>query len=1248
MPVQKRAERAAQRGCLHKIVVTNFKSYAGELTIGPFKDFTCVIGPNGSGKSNLMDAVSFVVGVNTNQLRGTRLADFRTNLESKSDADTSVTLYYNTSASGEETEEIRFTRTITKNDTSEYRIDGKKVGEKEYQKRLRSVGLLVKSRNFLVFQNEVETVAQKSPKQLTELLERISGSEDLKKDYEELSEEKQTTANVAVAVYKRSLLINNEKKQVKEQVKEATTYQELQQKEADIRTLSYLFELFHVESELKTCADELDGHAESLVEKEKDVKAMSKAVEKQSKVKAEKEKEWAAVDKKVDELEKSIKKIQQKDILPLDSELKTRKAELERLAKDLETAKKQLKETKTTADQDQRHYEDIKAELDEQESEVKKSKDIQLGQEQVAKYNTLKQQAKAKTFKARKSVDELERQHNHEKRELDKSEEELRRLTDKQSMAASKSSDSASLKEKNVKKVEEMTAQEHKLVSEITDVEKKMREDTAVKCTLLKRQQDFLSQIGDARADEKTHKRDAQFKERLSYLSQSFKGVQGRVLDLCKVKQHKYELAVTVVMEGNMDAVVVDKEETVRRCVEYLRDNKLPPMTFLPLDSISAKAPDERLRMIPDAKLALDVIDYDKSVEKAMWYVTGNAVIVKDLKTAKEIAYQGTNQNRCKVVTLDASVISKTGALTGGDTSQLISKSQRWQGQGIEDLKNKCAANERDLQAVQQSLSTGQTTLQGLQGKHMKVKNELATAKRLLQNTTSDANVAGKEVESYKATIAKHQPKVEQLRASVESKKAALDKESQAMSKIEDEIFKGFCKEVGIANITEFEGTTFAQQKERNEKMLRTAGTAAKLKHKVEKGHKDVENINNRVEKKKKEQEKLLDETKQLREKEAKATEAIKKAMEDKAEQVRVRKAAKAVIDEQVTELKNRKDVLKVKLEEKESVQRLVDKVESNIERLQSQRRTTFEACEIEEISLPKKGRGSGGGGDGEGDDPMDVEESAGASQSQSAQNVRNDISSAKLDYSRLTREQKKQMSSKEQERVKGGLEEDRKKIGDTIASMNPNMKAMEQLKEVEAKAAEVQEEIKEAKHKATEVSQRFEEVKSERCQLFNDCFDHVKSHIDNIYKELTSEPSKQMHSVGGSAYLTLNCQEEPYLDGIKYDTIPPGKRFMDMTHLSGGEKTVAALALLFAINSFCPAPFIVLDEVDAALDARNVAKVTRYIQSRRLEQQCVIISLKERFYEKADGLVGICRDMSQGHSKVFTLNLAQYEVAAT
>ena len=116
MPARVRGggQEPSSRGCLYKLVVCNFKSYAGNLTIGPFKDFTCVIGPNGSGKSNLMDAVSFVVGVNTSQLRGAKLADFRTNLSTATEAPTSVTLFYHApSVNGEEPEEVQFTRTIT-------------------------------------------------------------------------------------------------------------------------------------------------------------------------------------------------------------------------------------------------------------------------------------------------------------------------------------------------------------------------------------------------------------------------------------------------------------------------------------------------------------------------------------------------------------------------------------------------------------------------------------------------------------------------------------------------------------------------------------------------------------------------------------------------------------------------------------------------------------------------------------------------------------------------------------------------------------------------------------------------------------------------------------------------------------------------------------------------------------------------------------------------------------------------------
>lgn len=103
-------------------------------------------------------------------------------------------------------------------------------------------------------------------------------------------------------------------------------------------------------------------------------------------------------------------------------------------------------------------------------------------------------------------------------------------------------------------------------------------------------------------------------------------------------------------------------------------------------------------------------------------------------------------------------------------------------------------------------------------------------------------------------------------------------------------------------------------------------------------------------------------------------------------------------------------------------------------------------------------------------------------------------------------------------------------------------------------------------------------------------------------------------------------------------------KRFRDMDQLSGGEKTVAALALLFAIHSYQPSPFFVLDEVDAALDNANVHKVANFIREKtKSDFQCIVISLKETFYEHADGLIGVYRDQALDCSRTLSIDLNQY-----
>lgn len=112
--------------------------------------------------------------------------------------------------------------------------------------------------------------------------------------------------------------------------------------------------------------------------------------------------------------------------------------------------------------------------------------------------------------------------------------------------------------------------------------------------------------------------------------------------------------------------------------------------------------------------------------------------------------------------------------------------------------------------------------------------------------------------------------------------------------------------------------------------------------------------------------------------------------------------------------------------------------------------------------------------------------------------------------------------------------------------------------------------------------SAAFQRVKSQRAKLFNDAFNHIEESLKTIYTDMTKSSK---HPLGGSAYLSLDDTEEPFKGGLKFNAMPPMKRFRDMEQLSGGEKTVAALSLLFAIHSYHPAPFFVMDEVDAALD---------------------------------------------------------------
>ena len=171
-----------------------------------------------------------------------------------------------------------------------------------------------------------------------------------------------------------------------------------------------------------------------------------------------------------------------------------------------------------------------------------------------------------------------------------------------------------------------------------------------------------------------------------------------------------------------------------------------------------------------------------------------------------------------------------------------------------------------------------------------------------------------------------------------------------------------------------------------------------------------------------------------------------------------------------------------------------------------------------------------------------------------------------------------------------------------------PKLRVANRLEDVRSKYQSTKSECEDVRKKAKSAKITFQQLRRQRRDMFMSCFEFVAAKIgkisnlfwcinnrslDETYKEISRNP-------GAQAYLSVDNSDEPYLDGVSYNCVAPGKRFRPMDNLSGGEKTIAALALIFAVHAFRPSPFFVLDEVDAALDNTNIGKVADYILERR------------------------------------------------
>ncbi|XP_060751158.1 structural maintenance of chromosomes protein 1A-like isoform X2 [Tachysurus vachellii] len=942
-------------GYLKLIEIENFKSYKGRQIIGPFRKFTAIIGPNGSGKSNLMDAISFVLAEKTSNLRVKTLKDLIHGAPvGKPAANRAcVGMVYCEDNGHERT----FTRVII-GASSEYRIDNKVVGLSEYSEELEKLGILIKARNFLVFQGAVESIAMKNPKERTALFEEISRSGELAQEYDRRKKEMVKAEEDTQFNYHRKKNIAAERKEAKQEKEEAERYQRLKDEVVRANVQLQLFKLYHNESEIEKLNRELSQRNREI---EKDRKKMDHIDEELK----DKKKELGRMMREQQNVEKEIKEkdaeLNQKRPQYIKAKENTshKIKKLEAARKSLQNAQKMYKKRKADMeelDREQGAVEMARQEFEERMEEEAQSQgqDLTLEENQVKQYHRLKEEA---SKRAATLAQELEKFNRDQKADQDRLDLEERKKVETEAKIKQKIREIEE-NQKRIEKLEDYIATSRQSLDE----QRRMEEELTEEVELAKRRIDeinmelnqVMEQLGDARIDRQENSRQQRKAEIMESIKRLYPGsVYGRLIDLCQPTQKKYQIAVTKVLGKNMDAIIVDSEKTGRDCIQYIKEQRGEPETFLPLDYLEVKPTDEKLRELRGAKLVIDVIRYEPPhIKKALQYACGNALVCENVEDARRIAFGG--PYRHKTVALDGTLFQKSGVISGG-ASDLKAKARRWDEKAVDKLKDKKEKLTEELKE-QMKAKRKEAELRQVQSQAHGLQMRLKYSQSDLEQTkTRHLSLNMQEKSKLESELANFGPRINDIRRIIQSRERDITQLRDRMNLVEDEVFVEFCKEIGVRNIREFEEEKVKRQNEIAKKRLEFETQKTRLAIQLDYEKNQLKEDQEKVMMWEQTVKKDESEIERLKKEEHRQMKIIDETMAQLQDLKNQHLTKKGEVNDKNREMEDIRKKLGSANKELTQLQKEVTAIETKLEQKRSDRHNLLQACKMQDIKLPLK-----------------------------------------------------------------------------------------------------------------------------------------------------------------------------------------------------------------------------------------------------------------------------------------------------
>ena len=895
-----------------------------------------------------MDAVSFVLGVRSSQLRSGNLKELihRKTLQEPAADGASVEAVVEFQG-----DIIRFKRVITSAGTSEYLLDGNSVRWSEYNDALQRINILVKARNFLVFQGDVETVASQSSKDLARLIEQISGSEEYKSEYDRLKLEQERAIENSSLNFNKRRGIHAEIRQFKEQKEEADRYEKVANEREEYIVTHLLWKLFHIDdqvSKLSTSTNEKNStflqlqHDKSVIEEK--WKELKKDLAKLQKKKLKAEKDLVTGAKTIEEkLPENIRNSE--EISLAEKKLKSHQSSSVKIEKEIERMSDELKEL-------EKQLQDMNRMSKKFEETVDKSSaldGVSLSEEQIKVYQSLRANVDTQMHEELKSMKELQSEMQLKDSAIDNLRADALKLENMRDDLVKERSGFEDRREKVLKYIDNANGERDAMKQSLSKIGAEKKRLDKVEQEAEERLAKTYALLSQVKYNKRENERKTRLRSAIETLKRLYSGVHGYLSELGKPSHKESELAIMKVIGKHLDSIIVEDTKTAMECIQYLKEQQVGLATFLPMDSVQAKPPNEKFRSLgPKVSLAIDLLQFDELYRPIFEYSCGNAIICDDIQTAKNICFEK-NQN-VKAVTLDGTIIHKSGLITGGLTDD--DSHNVWEEKEVEKLhmlKQQYEQELYDIQRSKQKLANEDDIVMTLSS----IEGSLATA-------TEDLNVIIKKLTSIDAELKNANKDLKDLEKDIKKEVAAVQKIQAEHKKFDNIVFNvemkqfdALCKKLGIASIRDYEGRFYKTQKENADKRTAFAAQISRIENEII----FIKEQMNALSKKSADAKKnISDEQERLSELQ-KIRQHLSKHETSLAEQTAEATKAMSDIELELRELEGNCNVKKRLIiecqREMDAITKSVISMESQLDKLFAERLSIFRRCKLEEIELP-------------------------------------------------------------------------------------------------------------------------------------------------------------------------------------------------------------------------------------------------------------------------------------------------------